>query len=173
MRVYIYLFISIILGFSACKQTEDGEVQPPIPTKEMGILIMELQYAEQYSIGLHSDSTLRIEQPNERNYDTLAYFYQEILEKYNIDFPKFVEYLDWYKAHAHFLDTALNYALENLEEHFLERPEESDDINEDFKRRDQIFRENKEMRVAPGLEMMDSPEEPNTQEILKQAEEEL
>lgn len=117
----------ILFYMFACNQTQDGELVPPINVNKMGTILLELQYAEQKSIGKFSDSLSKATKKLDRNFDSLAYYYQEVLDRNEIDFQDFVEYLDWYKQNAQFLAQALDHAKELLVEHQVLSEEGADE----------------------------------------------
>lgn len=124
----ISILLAIFLAFTSCHRTEDGELVPPISVDEMGMVLLELQYAEQKSIGKFSDSLSLATKKLDRNFDSLSYYYQEVLDRHDMNFKEFVEYLDWYKENAHFLDQALAHAKEVLEENIILPSEDKDTL---------------------------------------------
>lgn len=115
----IFTALFLIL-FLSCNDTKDGELIPPVSIEEMGMTLLELQYAEQKSIGAFPDSLQRVTKKADRNFDSLALFYQEVFMRNNTDFESFKENLEWYKSNAKFLDEALAYAKEVLEKNKIE-----------------------------------------------------
>lgn len=173
-----YISICILL-FTGCRKTKDGELIPPITTDEMGIILLELQFAEMKSIGNFPDSVLiDNKKKQERNFDSLAYYYQEVLEKHSLDFKTFKEYMAWYKNNAKFLDSALHYAVNKMEEIYIDDLTENEEDFEDFHKENPIENADIEqlkddippmLKKAPGFEEKDQEAE----QILNQAEKEI
>ncbi|HLS70332.1 MAG TPA: hypothetical protein VK027_01585 [Chitinophagaceae bacterium] len=174
-----YIIICILLFFTACRKTKDGELIPPITTEEMGIILLELQFAEMKSIGNFSDSLLLDnKKKQERNFDSLAYYYQEILERHDIDFKLFKEYMSWYKNNAKFLDSALHYAVNKMEEIYIDDLSDEEKDFEEFKMENNLKAkdiEDLQNSLPPMLKKAPEFEQENQEatEILNKAEKEI
>ena len=128
LKIYMILVAFALSFFISCNETKDGELIPPVSVEEMGLILLELQYAEQKSIGAFPDSVDVSNKKMDRNFDSLAFFYQEVFERYDTNFETFKESLDWYKSNAKFLDQALNHAKEVLESHKIEKPKDEEEV---------------------------------------------
>lgn len=78
----------------------------------MGKILLDLQIAETYSLGL-GDS---VKNKFEKNYDSLAIFYSSILKHYNVSYEEFQDAMDWYKARPIIIDSLYNRVITQIAE---------------------------------------------------------
>jgi hypothetical protein len=77
----------------------------------MGNILLDIQLAETYSMGIGPDST---KSRFNKNYDSLEVFYSAILKHYHLSFAKFNEALNWYKQRPIQADSLLSLVLDGL-----------------------------------------------------------
>jgi hypothetical protein len=74
-------------------------------------LLEDLHLAETYSIEVNRDS---VQRRNEKNYDSLAAYYQTILKHYDISMAQLEQSLQWYKLHPDQLDSIYANMIEAM-----------------------------------------------------------
>jgi hypothetical protein len=79
----------------------------------MQAVLLDIQLAEAYSIGLNEDS-LAPAAKYEKNKDSLLLFYMEILKHHHLSFAGFNQAMDWYKVHPAEMDSLISGTIENL-----------------------------------------------------------
>lgn len=107
MKRFVTLFAVLIL-FAACDQKE----QPPVNADKMQKILTDLHVAEAYS-AMVSD-TLHI--ARNKNYDSLAVYYKDILSHHKVTEDEFIKGIDWYKRRPDLLDSVYVNVLNNLTE---------------------------------------------------------
>jgi hypothetical protein len=73
-----------------------------LSVKKMSKILLDIQIAESYSTLVGRDSTHK---NNEKNLDSLAVYYKEILAHHKVSQQEFSESLDWYRSHPDVLDS--------------------------------------------------------------------
>jgi hypothetical protein len=109
-----FLFIPIILIVllicqSGCKSLPDN---PPVPSEKMSKILLDMQIAETYSLGLGDSVTNKFE----KNYDSLGVFYRSIFKKYDVSFEDFKDAMKWYEERPPKMDSLLSNVLTQLSE---------------------------------------------------------
>lgn len=102
----------------------DTQTRPDIPKDEMQKILIDLHYAEAWSIIQNRDSIRH--NTNIRNPDSLAKYYKTILNHYGLSADELIKNLEWYKLHPDELDSIYIYMIpktSSLENYFLERHE--------------------------------------------------
>lgn len=98
-------FLSLLI--SSC----DGEKsKAPIPLEIMKSIIVDMQFAESYSIGLGFDTVSKADQ-FKKNRDSLFLFYSSILKHYNIDMKTYESALLWYQNRPEMMDTLMQSSV--------------------------------------------------------------
>jgi len=97
MKAVILLLVSLILLYS-CNQKH----APQIPAKKMEKVLADIHLAEVYSMLVGKDSSNRT---RERNFDSLAVYYQTVFKHHKVTYAQFQASLDWYKQHPEELDS--------------------------------------------------------------------
>jgi len=105
---FLFLFISALFQYG-CKSLPD---KPPVPQDKMTRVLLDMQLAESYSMGL-GDS---VKNKFEKNYDSLAIFYQSILKHHKLTLEEFTTAMDWYEAHPVMIDSVFNNVINLLSE---------------------------------------------------------
>lgn len=108
MKFYFAAIALICLSLNSCKKHQE---QPPVPIDKMGKVLVDIQLAETYSLGLGPDST---RSRFSKNYDSLEVFYSSILKHHNLSFAKFNEAMAWYQERPKQEDSLLSLVLDNL-----------------------------------------------------------
>ncbi len=101
------LFVGLVLMLS-CKQTET----PPIPLPKMSDILTDIHVAEYYSQGLGDDSIKRFK----KNFDSLAYFYQSILQHHQVSYSSFDSAIVWLTERPLIMDSVYILVAANLEQ---------------------------------------------------------
>lgn len=83
----------------------------------MAEIIVDIQLAETYSIGLHTpqDSNIRVDR-FQKNSDSLYRFYSAILKHYRMNFQDFTAAVDWYKEHPSDMDSMMKISIDVLDQ---------------------------------------------------------
>ena len=105
------LFLVVTLCFYCCSCQNEG-VHSHLSRQKMQLLLEDIHLAEAYSRIVSEDSTAT---SREKNYDSLARYYQIIFSHYNITDKEFEQSLDWYKKHPEELDSTYGGIIDNLE----------------------------------------------------------
>jgi len=108
MRFYIVLLASLMF-WCACKN--NGNTGYHLPPKTMGKLLVDIHLAEAYSSLVKKDSANIWAQ---KNYDSLASYYKDILAHYNITQEQFGQSMDWYRTHPADLDSIYEKMLPEI-----------------------------------------------------------
>lgn len=103
---YIGIFFLLLL-FTACKQKEVAE----IPAPKMEKILQDIHIAEVYS-SMVTDTNHRVA---EKNKDSLAMYYNDILKHHNITADQFRDGIEWYKNHPAELDTVYGRMIKNMQ----------------------------------------------------------
>jgi hypothetical protein len=101
-------FLLLLLLTAACHKD-----QPPVSAEKMIPLLADIHLAEAASNMIHPDSG-RIQ--GEKNLDSLAQWYRDILAHHQMSREEFVKAMAWYKAHPGTLDTLYGHVIANLNE---------------------------------------------------------
>lgn len=96
MKLILAYFTSLFL-FSACIT----EPSPPLPPEKMKALLMDVHFAEAYSM-MVTDSLHYL---REKNRDSLAVFYNDVLAHHHLTKDEFLDIVDWYRRHPQQLDS--------------------------------------------------------------------
>lgn len=96
LHVITVLLISTILA-TGCKEKETH-----LPPDRMQKILADLHLAEVYSTTVGQDST---HGAVEKNLDSLAHYYREILAHHEIGFDEFRRSMEWYTRNPEQLDT--------------------------------------------------------------------
>lgn len=120
----------------------DGEQsKAPIPLETMKMIIVDMQFAESYSIGLGFDTTSKADQ-FKKNRDSLFLFYSSILKHYNIDMNTYESALLWYQNKPEMMDTLMQksvaYFQQLKEEYEIRNYEEEGVIDNSVKIKESI-----------------------------------
>ena len=107
-RKTIPFLLLVILAFAACKSKVSTYHLPPA---KMGKLMMDIHTAEIYSSIVTKDSLHR---RDEKNMDSVAFYYKEIFAHYRITKEQFDESMDWYRHHPEDLDSLYTKMLPEL-----------------------------------------------------------
>ncbi|MES2479320.1 MAG: DUF4296 domain-containing protein [Bacteroidota bacterium] len=98
--------LSLITSLIACKS---NNTEAPINKEKMKLILLDVHFAESYSSMLKND-TLQKKSSN-KNIDSLAVFYGQILEKHGISYELFDSAMNWYSHHPEELDSVYTYLL--------------------------------------------------------------
>lgn len=108
MRFSFVIIVLTCFSLVACKKSQE---QPPVPVDKMAEVLLDIQLAETYSLGLGPDSAVS---RFSKNYDSLEVFYTAILKHHNLDFAKFNEAIIWYKKRPQQADSLFSLVLDKL-----------------------------------------------------------
>lgn len=108
-RVYLSS-LSLILFLFACKTNLE---QAPISREKMTSILLDVHYAEAYSSMLKSDSLQK--KYNNKNIDSLAFFYKQILNKHQVSLDLFDSAMKWYSTHPQEMDSVYTHLLPVLD----------------------------------------------------------
>jgi hypothetical protein len=114
IKNHLPLTIALLLFILFTNSCKSKKPQPPIPEKTMEKVIVDIQLAESYSLGISSDTGRESITRFQKNTDSLFNFYSAILNHYDLSYATFREAVDWYKNHPDNLDTLLSGAIEEL-----------------------------------------------------------
>lgn len=106
IRARYILPLWLLLVFSACTPKRS---EPPIPLDSLENILLDVHLAESYSIGL-GDSAHR----QDKNRDTLAFFYRSVLAHHQIDLQRFLSAMDWLKEHPDAADSLYKRMTERI-----------------------------------------------------------
>ena len=104
---FLLIFLSCLFMASCHIRTNDNHLSPA----KMGRIILDIQLAESYSTIIGRDS---IYKGNEKNLDSLARFYKEILAHHKVSQQEFSSSLDWYRTHPEMLDSVYNSIIPEI-----------------------------------------------------------
>lgn len=105
MKYYPGLLLFILL-LAACNM----QSQAPIPAEKMQKVLMDLHFAETYSMMVGDTS----HKAKNKNYDSLAVYYHDILQHYKISEEELKKSLDYYRDNPEEMDTVYNRMLPEL-----------------------------------------------------------
>lgn len=108
-RVYLSS-LSLIFLLLGCKTNHE---QAPISREKMTSILLDVHYAEAYSSMLKSDSLQK--KYNNKNIDSLAFFYKQILNKHQVSFDLFDSAMNWYSIHPQEMDSVYTHLLPVLD----------------------------------------------------------
>src|SRR5690606_14260989 len=100
--------ILIFLSFCSCKQPKPPS--PPVPLEKMEKILLDLQLAETYSLGLGDSIRNRFT----KNKDSLAVFYQAIFAHHGITADSFISAMNWYENYPDLTDSMFTGTLDRL-----------------------------------------------------------
>lgn len=100
----------IITLLIVCCTTACNNDEPPLPPEKLQAILLDLHFAEGYSM-MVTDSTHFL---REKNKDSLAVFYNDVLKHHNVPKDKFLETMEWYKRHPEELDSVYARMLPEL-----------------------------------------------------------
>ena len=99
---FFFLLIPAIFGVAFFASCTD-EAQPPISEKRMAAIVMDLQAAENYSIGKFSETDSNFGK-SVKNLDTLAFYYDAVFRHHKTNLEEFSRYMDWYITNSQKLE---------------------------------------------------------------------
>jgi len=105
----LIILITVFTLQTGCKSLPDN---PPVASDKMSKILLDMQIAETYSLGLGDSVTNKFE----KNYDSLGVFYRSILKKYDISFEDFKDAMAWYGERPAKMDSLLSGVLTQLSE---------------------------------------------------------
>ncbi len=105
-KVAAAVLLSIV--FVACNPSQNDKA--PIPMARMEKILIDIHIAEIYSTMLDTGVLRR----NEKNLDSLAVFYKDVLKHHNVSLEQFHEGMEWYKAHPAELDSCYKHMIEDI-----------------------------------------------------------
>lgn len=114
IRNYLIIAFSLLLVIQFTNSCKSEKPQPPVSEKTMEKVIVDIQLAESYSLGMSSENSQPSLTNFNKNTDSLYQFYSAILNHYNLSYEQFKKAVDWYKNHPDNMDTLLNGAIEEL-----------------------------------------------------------
>lgn len=91
----------------ACSEKKE---QAPIPMPKMEKILTDLHIAEIYSTMLDTSAIKR----NDKNIDTLAVYYKDVLNHHKVSLEKFKEGMEWYKAHPGDIDSCYKHMIADI-----------------------------------------------------------
>lgn len=97
------MMLAILLA--ACSNNSKDEA--PIAMPKMEKILIDLHMAEVYSTMLDTGMNRR----NEKNIDSLAVFYKDVLQHHNVSLEQFKEGMAWYKAHPGEIDSCYKHMI--------------------------------------------------------------
>ena len=105
IKIFLVSFL-LITTISACSQNDS---KAPIEATKLEAVLRDVHTAEAYSSLLGKDSSYS--KYNGKNIDSLAVFYQEILNRHQISMQEFDSALKWYSLHPQELDSVYAHIL--------------------------------------------------------------
>lgn len=105
----IKIFLGSLLLLTAIGACKQNNAQAPIEATKLEAILRDVHTAEAYSSLLSKDSSHS--KYNGKNIDSLATFYQEILNKHHISMSEFDSALKWYSLHPQELDSVYAHIL--------------------------------------------------------------
>lgn len=108
LMLRVTVAVLIFVGLGACQQPKMPS--PPIPMAKMEKILLDLQLAETYSLGLGDSIANRFT----KNKDSLAVFYQAIFDHHQITADSFVTAMKWYKNYPALTDSLFTGTLDRL-----------------------------------------------------------
>lgn len=105
MKHITVLLLSVIL-LAACEAKNTA----PVPREKMKEILLDIHMAEAYSL-MVTDSLHFL---REKNKDSLAVFYNDVLKHHGLSKDKFLKVLDWYRRHPEELDSVYAAMLPEL-----------------------------------------------------------
>jgi hypothetical protein len=106
ISIILIVLLTLQVG---CKSLPDN---PPVAPDKMSKILLDMQIAETYSLGLGDSVTNKFE----KNYDSLNVFYRSVFNKYDISFEDFKDAMKWYEARPLKMDSLLSNVLNQLSE---------------------------------------------------------
>lgn len=101
-----YVLILLLTAFiTACSNS--NKEQAPIPMPQMEKILTDLHMAEVYSTMLDTGINKR----NEKNIDSLAVFYKDVLTHHKVSIAQFKDGMAWYKAHPGDIDSCYKHMI--------------------------------------------------------------
>lgn len=101
------VFCCLIFFVASCKQET-----PHLPKDKMQQVLLDVQMAEVYSSMLPKDTGLLA---GAKETDSVAAFYQEVLQHHHVTAAELMQSLDWYRAHPAELDSVYSQAMKALD----------------------------------------------------------
>lgn len=110
--VFFLLFAFTAFSWTSCKSKKE---KPPVSEAIMKKVIVDLQIAESYSLGLGAaEDSSRKTTRYSKNKDSLYLFYSAILKNHHLTFEEFNDAIGWYKKHPETMDSLLSQSLDEL-----------------------------------------------------------
>lgn len=95
---------------AGCKTNKENA---PISREKMTSILLDVHFAEAYSSMLKSDSLQK--KHNNKNIDSLALFYKQILNKHQVSIDLFDSAMKWYSNHPQEMDSVYTHILPVLD----------------------------------------------------------
>jgi hypothetical protein len=105
------LLLHAVLLITACKQNNTALTSGHLPPKKMEQILYDMQLADVYSSSVVVDSVHRF---GNRNMDSLAIYYNEILKHHGTTYEAFNESIAWYKENPVELDSVYTRVLNKI-----------------------------------------------------------
>ena len=86
---------------------------PPVPQAQMAALLTDIHIAEVRATQVRAADSIPL--TGEKNMDSLALYYREILEHHHLDTATFRKALDWYTERPVALDSVYKETVRGLE----------------------------------------------------------
>lgn len=102
------LFLIALLSLAACNAGK-----PPVAEDKMAAVLVDIHLAEARASQIPADSNGHADMG--RNLDSLAVFYQSVLQHHSLDTATFREAMNWYSAHPEQLDSVYKKGVVRLE----------------------------------------------------------
>jgi len=109
-KSFFFLFVTMTILVFSCHAPRE---HPPIPLEKMQAVLLDIQLAEAYSVGLNKDTAVPVRR-YDKNYDSLAAFYSDIFAHYHLSFNDFNMAMAWYKARPNIMDSLISGVIEEL-----------------------------------------------------------
>ena len=93
-------FLSLLLGVFLLTACEADEDKAPVAKDKMQLILTDINYAEVYST-MVNDS---LQQVMNKNRDSLAMFYKDILTHHGLTMDELIESFTWYQKHPQELE---------------------------------------------------------------------
>lgn len=110
MKRILFLVLCTFI-FISCKETVFDDGKAGISHAEMAAILTDLHIAEAYSNVLREDTGNRAGQ---KNIDSLAVYYKEVLQHHNVTLKDFEESMTYYREHPAQLDSVYSIVVTEL-----------------------------------------------------------
>lgn len=107
-NITAFALTAVVLHTSSCRKEE----KPPISKEELASIMIDVHLAEAYTSLMHKDSTAK---GPEKNLDSLAFYYKDILNKHHLTTQAFDSAFQWYRFHPALLDSVYSKVVAHFD----------------------------------------------------------